>query len=106
MRQSISSVAGDGCLPCRRSPCYRADVGGVGAVVGRLGLVSSQDWAEAVAARFGLERVTADDLPKEPILTDQLSVRFLRHASVLPVQVRDGRLWLAMVDPSDVYAPR
>ncbi len=84
----------------------KAERAPVAAVVGRLGLVSSQDWAEAVAARFGLERVTADDLPKEPILTDQLSVRFLRHASVLPVEVRDGRLRLAMADPGNAYARR
>ena len=56
-------------------------------MVGRLGLVSSRDWAEAVAARFGFELVAADDLPREPLLADQLSLRFLRHASVLPVRV-------------------
>jgi general secretion pathway protein E len=78
----------------------------LGAVLARLGAVSSQDWAKSVASELGLETVGPDDLPREPLLTDQVSPRFQRHAAVLPVRVEGDRLWLAMADPANAYARR
>ena len=73
----------------------------------RLGLVSSRDWAEAVAARFGLERV-GDGRPAEG--ADPRRPALVRAScatpAVLPVEVRDGRLRLAMADPGNAYARR
>jgi general secretion pathway protein E len=76
------------------------------AAVARLGLVSNREWAEEVAAQFGLALLSADELPKEPVLADQLSARFLRHAAVLPVSSGAGRVVLAMADPGNAYARR
>jgi general secretion pathway protein E len=77
------------------------------AALARLGLVAGREWAEHVAAEFGLALVAADELPKEPLLpADQLSPRFLRHAAVLPVSAEPGRVVLAMADPGNAYARR
>jgi general secretion pathway protein E len=76
------------------------------AMVTSLGLISSQDWAQAVATHYDFELVPGDDLPREPLLADLLSPRFLRHAGVLPVRVTAETVWLAMSDPGNAYAVR
>lgn len=76
------------------------------ATVTGLGLTTSQAWAAAVAEHYAFELVTADELPKEPLLADQLSPRFLRHAAVLPVRADEDEVCLAMADPGNSYAVR
>ncbi|MEK0083356.1 GspE/PulE family protein [Benzoatithermus flavus] len=76
------------------------------ATVASLGLITSQDWAEAVARHYDIELVTAEDLPREPLLADAISPRFLRNAGVLPVRATADTVWLAMSDPGNTYAIR
>ena len=74
------------------------------AAVTSLGLISSRDWAEAVARHYEFELVGGDELPREPLLADRISPRFLRHVAALPVRATDDTVWLAMVDPGNSYA--
>ena len=74
------------------------------AAVTSLGLITSRDWAEAVARHYDFELVAADDLPREPLLADLVSPRFLKHTAVLPVRATDDTVWLAMADPGNSYA--
>ena len=74
------------------------------AAVTSLGLISSRDWAEAVATHYDFELVGGDELPREPLLADGISPRFLRHTAVLPVRATDDTVWLAMADPGNSYA--
>ena len=74
------------------------------AAVTGLGLISSRDWAQAVASHYEFELVAAEELPREPLLADRISPRFLRHAAVLPVRATDHEVWLAMADPGNSYA--
>src|SRR5688500_2516406 len=53
------------------------------AAVTSLGLITSRDWAEAVARHYDFELVGPDDLPREPLLAEQISPRFLKHTAVL-----------------------
>jgi general secretion pathway protein E len=76
------------------------------ATVMGLGLTTSQEWAEAVAKHYEFELVAADELPKEPLLAELISPRFMRHAAVLPVRADADEVCLAMADPGNGYAVR
>ena len=77
-------------------------------LLGRLGLVSERDHADACAAELGLQLLSAKAVPEEPPeLVDgahPLSVRFLRQFHVLPIGESRGRLHVWMSDPHDDYA--
>ena len=74
------------------------------ATVTSLGLIASREWAEAVARHYEFELVGPDDMPREPLLADRISPRFLRHTAVLPVRATEDTVWLAMADPGNSYA--
>jgi general secretion pathway protein E len=70
----------------------------------RLGLVSDRDMAAAMAAVLDLRQVQADDYPDEPVAADQLSLRFLKDAHIVPLRDDDDGLEIAMADPIDSFA--
>jgi len=73
-------------------------------VLTRLGLVSDEDMAWALAGHLGLPRARPEDLPERPLLDGRISVEFLRRARVLPLSEGADGLLLAMADPTDAYA--
>ncbi len=73
-------------------------------VLTKLGLVSESDLAVALAKALDLPLVAADDFPAAPLLEDKLSLRFLRQARVVPIEMDDEEVALAMADPLDSYA--
>ena len=77
-------------------------------LLGRLGLVSERDHAEASAEVLGLRMVAGKQLPDDPPeLVDgaqPLSPRFLRQFHLCPVGEAQGRLVVWMADPFDDYA--
>ena len=75
-------------------------------VLANLGLASEQDIAEATASELGLPVVRAADFPDGPILETKISTKFLREACVLPLDLSDDEICLAMADPLDGYARR
>ena len=72
-------------------------------VLTRLGLVSEQALAEAIAESAGLRVATVADYPAEPIAADRLSARFLHDAKVLPLRLTAEGAEAAFVDPFDPY---
>ena len=68
--------------------------------------LSAQEFADEVAAGFGLERAHLADLTSAEPLTRGFSERFLREACVFPHADAQGRLRVAAADPSDVEALR
>ena len=92
-----------------RAQRLHAEAGGsLLTLLGRLGLVSERDHADACAAELGLQLLSAKAVPEEPPeLVDgaqPLSVRFLRQFHVLPIGESRGRLHVWMSDPHDDYA--
>ncbi|MCD9006532.1 type II secretion system ATPase GspE [Luteimonas sp. XNQY3] len=92
-----------------RAQRLHAEAGGsLLTLLGRLGLVSERDHAEACAAELGLQLLGARSVPEDPPeLVDgaqPLSVRFLRQFHVLPIGERRGCLHVWMSDPHDDYA--
>ncbi|WP_425491039.1 type II secretion system ATPase GspE [Luteimonas fraxinea] len=92
-----------------RAQRLHAEAGGsLLTLLGRLGLVSERDHAEACAAELDLQLLGAKTVPEDPPeLVDgaqPLSVRFLRQFHVLPIGESRGRLHVWMSDPHDDYA--
>ncbi len=77
-------------------------------LLGRLGLVSERDHAEACAEVMGLGLLSLKDVPDLPPEaapdTPVLSPRFLKQFHVCVLGESDGRLDLWMADPFDGYA--
>ena len=76
------------------------------ALLVKLGLASERDVADALAGELGLVVARPADYPDAPLLDDKLTPQFLRHVNVLPLDLREDTLVLAMVDPLDSYAAR
>ena len=78
------------------------------ALLGRLGLVSERDHAEACAEVLGLPLLESRELPEpppEPLPEIRaLSPRFLKQFHVCPIGEQAGTLELWMADPYDDYA--
>ena len=76
------------------------------ALLVKLGLASEHDVADALAGELGLVIARPSDYPDTPLLDGKLTPQFLRHVNVLPLDLREDTLVLAMVDPLDNYATR
>ena len=68
-------------------------------VLTRLGMVSEQALARAIAEAAGLRIATAADFPAEPLAADRLSSRFLRDARAVPLRETATAVEVAFVDP-------
>ena len=66
--------------------------------------LSSHEFANEVAAFFGLRKLTLIELSELRSLADRFAPRFLREASIFPFETVDGTFALAAGDPTDVQA--
>ncbi len=73
-------------------------------LLGRLGLVSERDHAEASAAVLELPLVGVKDLPDLPPEGVALSTRFLKQFHLCPVEWGERDVAVLMADPHDAYA--
>ena len=73
-------------------------------VLTKLGLVSEPVLADGYADLLGLERLTASDLPDQPVEIADLNPVFLRLHKLLPAAFEEDALVLAMADPTDAFA--
>ena len=64
----------------------------------------AHDFADHVAAVFGLRRMSLPDLIGATALTARFSQRFLREAAIFPFEHGKGRFGLALGDPGDIAA--
>ena len=73
------------------------------ALLGRLGLLSERDHAEACAAVLGLPLRSARDLPDLPPEGTTLGLRFMQQFHVVPVGEGEGHVDVLLADPQDPY---
>ena len=78
----------------------------LGVILGRLGLVSARDLADALSEQLELPVAAAGDYPELPLLEEQISYRFLRDVKALPLRETDDGIVVAMADPGDEFARR
>ena len=87
-----------------RARRLEAETGGpLLALLGRLGLVSERDHAEAVATVLGLPLVSTKDLPDLPPENVALSAKFMRQFHLCAVRESDAAVDVLMADPQDAY---
>ncbi len=68
-------------------------------VLTRLGLVSEQALAGAIAEAAGLRLAGPGDFPATPLAAERLSPRFLRDARAVPLRETETAVEIAFVDP-------
>ncbi len=79
------------------------DGGDLLVLLGRLGLVSERDHAEACAAEFALPLRATKDLPDLPPEDVALGVKFMRQFHLVPVAADADHVDLLLADPQDPY---
>ena len=76
----------------------------IDSVLTRLGFVSEQALADAIAGATGLAVASIGDYPHVPVPGAAVSARFLRDAKALPIGESADAVAVALVDPLDPYA--
>ena len=66
--------------------------------------LSSHEFANEVAAFFGLRKLTLPELAELRSLADRFAARFLRESSMFPFERVDGTFAVAAGDPADAQA--
>ncbi|HWS77627.1 MAG TPA: type II secretion system protein GspE, partial [Thermomonas sp.] len=72
-------------------------------LLGRLGLVSERDHAEACATELGLPLRSARDVPELPPEDAALGVKFMKQFHVVPVAADAQTIDVLLADPQDAY---
>ncbi len=75
-------------------------------VLTELGMVTSAQVLDTFASMFALPIIEPSDFPTEPVLPDQIPEEFLRRAQILPLEVNDGHLDVAIPNPFAAMAAR
>ena len=78
--------------------------GNITQVLTRLGMVSENNVATLLSEYLGYPLVKSEDFPEEPVMEEQLPVKFLRQFQLLPLSDEGAQLRVAMADPQDEYA--
>jgi general secretion pathway protein E len=73
------------------------------AVLTRLGLVSENALAEAIAEATGLPLAGPEQFPQSPVAADEVTPRFLRDCRLLILAKRDEAVEVAVADPLNPY---
>jgi len=76
----------------------------LGDILIKLGIVSEDDLAAALARQHDLPLTEKADYPVSPLYLSKVSVNFLKASKIVPLREQDGGLVLAMVNPADDYA--
>jgi len=69
----------------------------------RLGLVSERDMAQAFSEVMSIPLAETSDFPESALVSETLSLRFLKDARVLPLREDEAELVVAMADPADGF---
>ena len=69
-----------------------------------LGYLSEEELLNALARQFALPQLSLSSISLSPLpIRDRLSPKYLREHRVLPIEIKDGVLTVAMTDPTDPY---
>jgi general secretion pathway protein E len=69
-----------------------------------LGFIAENDFIPLLSTFFGVRAITRQEFPSTPVPLDSLNLNFLRHERILPLEIRDGTMSVAMADPGDFYS--
>ena len=69
-----------------------------------LGFISEDDLISLLSEHLEGPYVGRKEYPKVPVVLPNVNTPFLKHAKILPLEIDDGTLTVAMADPSDLYS--
>jgi general secretion pathway protein E len=75
----------------------------LGPLLVKMGTVSEQDVAEAMASQLSLPLAVPSDYPETPVLEEQLSARFLKQYRIVPLDASGNKIVIAIADPLDAF---
>jgi general secretion pathway protein E len=76
----------------------------LGETLVELGYLSEEELLNALARQFALPQLSLSSISLSPLpIRDRLSPKYLREHRVLPIEIKDGVLTVAMTDPTDPY---
>jgi len=67
-----------------------------------LGFISEDDLISLLSEHLGIPLVGRKEFPAVPVTLSAVNIQFLRHSKILPLEIQDGTLTVAMADPSDL----
>src|SRR5258706_16424623 len=67
-----------------------------------LGFISEDDLISLLSEHLGIPLVGRKEFPAVPVTLSPVNIQFLRHSKILPLEIQDGTLTVAMSDPSDL----
>ena len=107
--QSVDAVVRDAALVSSEAIMRAATVAAethepLQTILNRLGLISEQSVAAAIAAATGLPLLDSAALPSAPLPGAAPAPAFLREVRALPIAIDHCRLLIAMADPFDDFA--
>jgi general secretion pathway protein E len=82
----------------------KAGTEGLHILLPKLGMVSEQDVADALAEALELDMASGADYPDLPVHGEAFSTSFLKAHRIVPLDDGDEALIVAMADPLDSYA--
>jgi general secretion pathway protein E len=69
-----------------------------------LGFIAENDFIPLLSSFYGVPAITRKEFPATPVPLDSMNLTFLRHERILPLEIRDGTMRVAMADPGDFYS--
>jgi general secretion pathway protein E len=69
-----------------------------------LGFISEDDLIGLMSEHLGVPVIGRKEFPAVPVALQGVNPQFLKHAKILPLEITDGTLSVAMADPADLYS--
>ncbi len=69
-----------------------------------LGFISEDDLIGLMSEHLGVPVIGRKEFPQTPVALQGVNPQFLKHAKILPLEIQDGTLAVAMADPADLYS--
>ena len=69
-----------------------------------LGFISEDDLIGLLSEHLGVPVIGRKEFPQAPVALQGVNPQFLKHAKILPLEIQDGTLSVAMADPADLYS--
>jgi type IV pilus assembly protein PilB len=82
----------------------QTDARKLGEILISLGFINKDDLARALAIRLRLEYIDLTESDVDRAVANMIEQKVLRKHSVIPLRMEDGRLLVAMSDPTNIYA--